>query len=268
MTATTAQPDFSISHGPKLGTLEWGRRTGGQLSSSERVREAAKGALVVLRTVPAQVRERLGFRNPRAFAFDVDRLTLPDSRFAREAEERAREVSSPALMQHCFRTYAWGMILGEIDGLRPDAELLFVAAMLHDLALTAAYRDHPPGVSCFGVRGAMAAKEWARTRGWSDQRSTSLADVISLHLNVRVAPEHGPEAQLLQAGAGLDVIGLRHWDIAPETVASVLTRYPRHDMKRAAYPLFEAEAHPRTRAQLLTRWLMFGLLVRHSQFEE
>jgi len=105
-------------------------------------------------------------------------------------------------------------------------------------------------------------------RGWSDQRSTSLADVISLHLNVRVAPEHGPEAQLLQAGAGLDVIGLRHWDIAPETVASVLARYPRHDMKRAAYPLFEAEAHPRTRAQLLTRWLMFGLLVRHSQFEE
>ena len=86
-------------------------------------------------------------------------------------------------------------------------------------------------IACRVVGSVMAAKEWARTRGWSDQRSTSLGDVISLHLNVRVAPEHGPEAQLLQAGAGLDVIGLRHWDIAPETVASVLTRYPRHDMR-------------------------------------
>lgn len=48
----------------------------------------------------------------------------------------------------------------------------------------------------------------------------------------------------------------------------MLARYPRHNMKMLAYPLFVAEAHPRTRAQLLQRWLMFGPLVRHSQFDE
>ena len=65
-----------------------------------------------------------------------------------------------------------------------------------------------------------------------------------------------------------DVIGLRHWELTPPTVDAVLARYPRLDMKRTGYPLFVAEAHPRTRTQLLTRWLMFGTLVRHSPFAD
>jgi hypothetical protein len=38
-------------------------------------------------------------------------------------------------------------------------------------------------------------------------------------------------------------------------------------MKRAAYPVFKVESHPRTRTHLLDRWLMFGTLIRHSQFK-
>lgn len=252
----------------RLGTLAWGRATGGQLSARERLCEAVRGTQVLLRTLPAKLRQHLGIANPGARAFDLERLTLPDSRIARDAEERMRAASSPPLVTHCFRTYVWGMLLGEIDRLRPDPELLYVAALLHDLALTDAYRDVPPGVPCFGVRGAIAASAWAAEQGWPEQRCSKLGDAISLHLNVAVPAEHGPEAQLLQAGAGLDVIGLRHWELAPATVDAVLARYPRHDMKRASYPLFEDEAHPRTRARLLTRWLMFGTLVRHAPFAE
>jgi hypothetical protein len=252
----------------RFGTLAWGRATGGQLSARERLCEAVRGTQVLLRTLPAQLRQRLGFANPRARAFDLERLTLPDSRIARDAEQHMRAASSPALVTHCFRTYVWGALLGEIDGHRPDQELLFVAAMLHDLALTDAYRDVPPGIPCFGVRGAVAASAWAAEQGWPEQRCTKLGDAISLHLNVAVPAQHGPEAQLLQAGAGLDVIGLRHWELAPPTVDAVLARYPRHGMKRTSYPLFENEARPRTRAQLLTRWLMFGTLVRHAPFAE
>lgn len=267
--ASSVQPaTASAARARQLGTAAWGRATGGELSARERWVEALRGTRVLLRTLPAQVRQRLGIANPHARALDLDRLTLPDSAIARRAEERMRAASSPALMAHCFRTYVWGALLGQIDGLRPDAELLFVAAMLHDLALTPEYRDVPHGVPCFGVRGALAASDWAATEGWPAHRCEALADTISLHLNVEVSPEHGAEAQLLQAGAGLDVIGLRHWELAPATVAAVLERWPRHAMKRTAYPLFEAEAHPRTRAHLLIRWLMFGTLVRHSQFAE
>ena len=251
----------------RFGTLAWAKASDGALSPAERVREIAKGTLVILRTAPAQIRQRLGIRNTRAFAYDVDRLPIPDSSIAKQAEELCREASSPMLVNHCLRTYAWGMILGEHDGLRPDPELFYVASMLHDLALTEQLRGYAP-MPCFGARAAILASDWAQRRGWPEDRCATLADAICLHLNVEVPPEHGPEAQLLQAGAGLDVIGLRHWQLTAETVASVLARYPRHNMKQVAYPLFVAEAHARTRAQLLRRWLMFGPLVRHSQFDE
>jgi hypothetical protein len=250
-----------------FGTLAWARASGGEMSPRERVREVAAGVRVFLSAAPAQVRQRLGFRNPRAFAFDVDRLPIPDSAIAKEAEALCREASSPMLLNHCLRTYVWGMILGESTRLRPDPELLYVASLLHDLALTDRFRDYAP-MPCFGARAGILANDWAGERGWPAHRCSTLADAISLHLNARVPPEHGPEAQLLQAGAGLDVIGLRHWELTPETVASVVERYPRHNMKRLSYAVFKAEARPRTRTQLLDRWLRFGTLVRHSQFEE
>jgi hypothetical protein len=251
----------------RFGTLAWAQANGGEMSPRESMREIATALGLTLRTAPAQVRQRLGFRNPRAFVYEIDRLPIPDSSIAKEAEALCREASSPMLLNHCLRTYAWGMILGQSDGLRPDPELFYVASLLHDLALTDEFRDYAP-MPCFGARAGILAKDWAGERGWPAHRCSTLADAISLHLNARVPAEHGPEAQLLQAGAGLDVIGLRHWELSPETVASVVERYPRHNMKRAAYPVFKAESHPRTRTHLLDRWLMFGTLVRHSQFEE
>ncbi len=251
----------------KVGTLAWARTRNGQMTRSERVRGIGDGMLLLARTAPAQVRQRLGLPNPRAIQYDLDELVIPDSAIARDAEELCREASDEGLVNHCMRTYAWGAILGRNDGLDPDPELLYVGSLLHDLALTDRLREHSP-IPCFAARGAIAATEWAGERGWPEHRCTSLGDAISLHLNVRVPAEHGPEAQLLQAGAALDVAGMRHWDLDPETVASVVGRYPRLRMKEELYPLFIAETRPRTRAQLLERWLRFGTLVRRSQFAE
>jgi hypothetical protein len=64
------------------------------------------------------------------------------------------------------------------------------------------------------------------------------------------------------------VIGMRHWDMTPDTVGPVVNRYPRQELTRNGYQLVQAESKPRTRTQLLNRWLRFGTLVRHSQFAE
>jgi hypothetical protein len=250
-----------------VGTLTWARARNGRLTRRERLRGVASGMALLIRVAPAQVRQRLGISNPRAIEFDLDQLVIPDSAIAKDAEELCREASPENLVNHCMRTYAWGAILGKRDGLDPDPELLYVGCLLHDLALTDRFRDHSP-MPCFGARGAIAATEWAGEKGWPEHRCASLGDAISLHLNVRVPAEHGPEAQLLQAGAALDVAGMRHWDVDPKTVDSVVDRYPRVQMKKELYPLFVAESHPRTRAQFLSRWLRFGTLVRHSQFAE
>jgi len=249
-----------------FGTYAWARANNGQMSRTEQVREAVSAARVILRAAPAHVRHVLGFRNPRALTTDPDQIPIPDSQIAREAEELCREASPAHLLNHSFRTYVWGMLLGQQDRLRPDPELLFVGSMLHDLALTERFRDYAP-MPCFGARAAIHAVDWASARGWSETRCTTLADAITLHLNSRVPADHGPEAQLLQAGAGLDVIGLRHWQLAPTTVASVIARYPRLSLK-ASYGDFKREAHPGTRAHLLDRWLGFGTLARFAPFAE
>ena len=250
-----------------VGTLAWARAQNGELTRRERAREIVKGVLLVSRTMPAQVRQRLGIANRRALAYDLDSLPIPDSAIAKEAEELCREASSEMLVNHCLRTYAWGTILGAGQGARPDVELLYVGSLLHDLTLTDRFRDHSP-MPCFAARGGILASEWAAARGWPEHRCASLGDAISLHLNITVPPDHGPEAQLLQAGAAADVAGMRTWDMTPETVAAVVDRYPRRQLKREAYPLFKSESKPRTRTQLLNRWLLFGTLVRHSQFAE
>jgi hypothetical protein len=250
-----------------VGTLSWARARDGRLTRRERLAGIADGMVLLIRTAPAQVRQRLRLPNPRAFEYDLDELVIPDSAIARDAEELCRDASPDGLVNHCMRTYAWGAILGRRDGLDPDPELLYVGSLLHDLALTDEFRDHSP-IPCFAARGAIAATEWAAEQGWPEHRCASLGDAISLHLNVRVPAEHGPEARLLQAGAALDVAGMRHWELDPRTVSSVVERYPRLRMKDELYPLFTAELHPRTRAQLLDRWLRFGTLVRHSQFAE
>ena len=260
--ATVARPAARA----RYGTVAWARTSNGRMSRREQLREIARATAVLAAMMPARARQRLGIANPRAIAFDIEQLVIPDSAVAREAEELCREASSKQLLAHCLRTYAWGMILGRGDGLRPDEELFYVASMLHDLALTDSFRDYHP-MPCFAARAGILATDWASERGWPEHRCTKLGDAVSLHLNGSVAAPHGPEAQLLQAGAALDVIGLRHWDLTPGTVAAVLDRYPRRAFK-SSYAMFRAEAHPRTRTELLDRWLLFGQLIAHSQFAD
>ncbi len=49
---------------------------------------------------------------------DLERLTVPDTAAARRAEEICREAQSESLANHCFRSYGWGALLGDRDGLR------------------------------------------------------------------------------------------------------------------------------------------------------
>ena len=160
-----------------------------------------------MRILPAQTRALLGRTNPRAFSVDPDRLRVPDTMIAREAEALCSEVYTQALLNHCLRSYAWGTILAERDGLEHDPELFYVTCLLHDLGVTDRYRDTVTGQACFAATAATVARDWSRERGWREPRCTALADAICQHLNPQVRPEHGIEAHLMQAGAGFDVVG-------------------------------------------------------------
>jgi HD superfamily phosphodiesterase len=58
-----------------------------------------------------------------------------DSSLAREAEDLLRSVAPPFLVNHSFRSHFFAVGLADRDGVRFDEELLYVAALLHDIGL-------------------------------------------------------------------------------------------------------------------------------------
>ena len=80
-------------------------------------------------------------------------VRVPDSALAQKVTALVREASTEPLFNHCARTYVLGSKLGEARKLKFDPELLFLAAMMHDLGLTEKYMAD----ARFEIDGADAA---------------------------------------------------------------------------------------------------------------
>ncbi|WP_372734218.1 hypothetical protein [Nocardioides sp.] len=251
---------------PPFGSLAWAQANGGRMSARERVLEGGRSTRAVLGLMGARAAQRVGVPARKAVSIDIESLVFPDSRIAREAEEECRTTVSPMLYNHSVRTYIFGLMLAQRDGLKPDHEMFYVASMLHDLTLGETHRHFAP-IDCFAARGGLLAEEWTSVRGWDPSRRATVSNAITMHLNSRVDPSFGPEAQMLRAGAGVDTIGLRYRHLAPASMEQILERYPRHGLKVSRELAFVDEGHPGTRAQFL-RQLGFAKLLRTSQFAE
>jgi hypothetical protein len=173
-------------------------------------------------------------------------VRVPDSRVAREAEELVREAAPDFLTNHSFRSYAWSVALADRDDVRYDAELLYVAALLHDIGLIAQFDQG----GSFEDDGADAAARFAVEQGWTAERRDALAEAIRLHMAAEIALEDGPEAYLLWHATGLDVRGHRLGEIDPQDVAAVLASYPRLDFKRGFAELFADQAERKPDCQV------------------
>lgn len=248
-----------------IGSLEWAERSQGRLSRLEALAEVRRGIAVQLSVWGGVARHRLGLARAELALREV---TLPTSPVARQTEALCRRVSAPWLVNHCLRTYVWGELFAARDGLAHDAELLFCAALLHDLGITETYPT--PAGDCFALAGARTAADILRGQGMDAARARTVAAAISLHLNVVVEPRSGAEAFLLSRGVGVDVIGLRVAHLGGDAVRDVVARYPRLGMKRALEPLLNEQARrsPRTRIGLLCRHLQFVARLRHAPFAE
>jgi hypothetical protein len=118
-----------------------------------------------------------------------------------------------------------------------DAELLYVAAMLHDIGLTPAYDRG----GCFERDGADAAREILADLGWPAERAETAAEAIYLHMH-EVGPGDSPEAVLLDLGTAVDVRGVRLGDVPDASRGFVLDRFPRLGFKEHFVGLFEDQA--------------------------
>ena len=78
--------------------------------------------------------EKPDFSDALAVGRELD-LDLADSKVVRDAYARARDDSPPWLFNHVVRSWLYGAKLSQQRSLTPDAELVAVAVLLHDLGL-------------------------------------------------------------------------------------------------------------------------------------
>jgi hypothetical protein len=123
----------------------------GELDPRAKLHFARQAVLTQLTGLPSLIRARLT-DGPRTPALLPDREP-PDTPLTRDVLELAGSTYAEPLLGHCLRTWFWGDLLGSRDGITPDAELLYIASLLHDIALTDRFRpDESAG--CFAVSRA------------------------------------------------------------------------------------------------------------------
>ena len=151
-------------------------------------------------------------------------LTLPDSVIAREATQLLRDTASDLLFQHSMRVYLWGALLAGRKGLFFDPELLYAAAMFHDLGLTE--RFHASSLR-FEVDGANAARDFLGSHGIAETDIQKVWSAIALHTTPGIPEFLHAEASLLHVAAGMDVAGRSYDQFTDEEREAVVSAYPR-----------------------------------------
>ncbi|MBC9032138.1 HD domain-containing protein [Sphingomonas sp. JC676] len=154
----------------------------------------------------------------------ISGVHIPDSKIAREVTELIRDAESDLLFHHSVRVYFWAALAGIRMGLRFDPELLYTAAMFHDIGLTARYESSQLR---FEVDGANAARDFLRSQGIAESDIETVWNAVALHTTPGVPEFMRPEIALVQAGAGMDVAGRGYDQFTEAQREAVIAAFPR-----------------------------------------
>lgn len=158
----------------------------------------------------------------------ISGVKIPDSQLAREATELVRSYEDEMLFNHSVRVYVFGAIKGLRQKLKFDSELLYVAALFHDLGLVDHYHTE---TKRFEVDGADAARDFLRARGIAEPQADLVWEAIALHTTPGIPQYMKPEIALTNAGVLVDVVGIGYDDYTPEQRDQVISAFPRGDFK-------------------------------------
>lgn len=192
----------------------------------------------------------------------------PDSIYVRQADELAEEVYDTDFLNHCLRCWYFAHLFAQIEHQRYDPELLYIACLLHDMALSETYRPTSQDPPCFAVHGGNLAAQTLRKWGADDQSAHTVGEAIARHMNAAVPVGEGSEAHLLHAAAHLDVAGAQVHKISRSLIKQVDTRYPRGQFTTKFIEVMRREAHDYPDSRTAVLWkLGMQLLIRINPIE-
>jgi len=156
-------------------------------------------------------------------------VSAPDSAFTRKASALVARVHNKEMLHHVHRSWWFADAIGRKRGLSYDRELVYLAALMHDLGLTEDYMTDQR----FEVDGANAARSILLSDKYADDKAQLVWDAIALHSAIGVAEHMTPEIALVHMGAHLDVLGLFMDELTPAVIDDVLQLYPRSGFSAA-----------------------------------
>jgi hypothetical protein len=156
--------------------------------------------------------------------FSAHGVSIPDSRFGRAVTEFVRDTETELLFNHSSRVFLFGALTGQRRGLTFDPELLYAAAMFHDVGLT------PPHSSAdrrFEVDGANAARKFLDSFGVCQADLDTVWTAIALHTTPGIPEFMHPVIALTTAGVEMDVLGIAYDEFDPKLREQVVAAFPR-----------------------------------------
>jgi hypothetical protein len=162
-------------------------------------------------------------------------IDIPDSDLVKDATGLIRETTTPLIFHHSRRVFLFGSLQARVRKLRPDPELLYVAALFHDTGLVPAYRSDDQR---FEMDGADQARAFLLTHGFSAGDADTVWTAIALHTTPEVPYKMAPEIAATTAGVETDVLGLNLQNITQEQIEAITAAHPRPDFKRQILQAF------------------------------
>jgi hypothetical protein len=170
------------------------------------------------------------------------RVTIPDTKLAVDATELVRDSTNDVIYDHSRRVFWFGSLLARNRDLSFDPELLYGAAMFHDLGLNEPFRESGRR---FEVDSADEARRFLQGHGVPEDSVRRVWTAIALHTTPGIPEFMEPEVALVTAGVEYDVLGIGYHDISDADRAEVTALHPRPDFKRRTLQEFTQGFAPR-----------------------
>jgi hypothetical protein len=154
----------------------------------------------------------------------ISGVRVPDSTLAREATELVRDTEPTLLFNHSTRVYYFASLAGKRKGLMFDPELLYIAAMFHDMGLTPRYSSKSDR---FEVDGANTARTFLRQHNIPQPDVDAVWTAIALHTTPGIPQYMHPVIALLTNGVEMDVLGIAYSEFSNADREAVVAAYPR-----------------------------------------
>ncbi|MDX3770999.1 HD domain-containing protein [Streptomyces sp. NBC_01707] len=167
--------------------------------------------------------------------FSAAGVRVPDSELARDTTELVRDAASDLIYDHSRRVYFFGALQARNRDLSFDPELLYIAAMFHDLGLGESFHDSGRR---FEVDSADEARRFLRARQVPEDSIRRVWTAIALHTTPGIPEFMEPEVALVTAGVEYDVLGIGYHDLTEADRAAVVALHPRPDFKQRILEAF------------------------------